>query len=254
MWLHWRALRQFGETPVSDSELVRVDKETPSLTCPICLSTLKAPMVPACGHSVCESCVFRMTGLAGVMTDGIRRSGDSRCPVCRQHTPWYFPCRALNSVVSPTAVYTHSSMVVADQRLFGRQLYLDVRVNVTAKKRRPKNVFEWCCQWMTVPWTEWLLRLTLLAIGSCLYLSMSWIYDAMAVGAGAAGSAFLIREARKNGWESVRWEGLALCLAIFLVVCSVAHFLSTAAFWLLPAATVVGFFYSDAIMQELWRR
>jgi hypothetical protein len=261
MWLHWQALRGRSGTQVSKSvdekkkeqtfdDDVVVEHTSDAFKCPICLSTLRAPMIGQCGHAVCEACLFQLVGIG---SERSRVWTDSRCVVCRQMTPWYSPCHALNSALSPDAVYTKSSgAVITDREMMDNLLSIGVKVNVYIEERPPKGICDRCRRWFDAPLQEWLLRLALLSACPGFYLATGWIYYVMATFSLLFALAWVIKELKTYGLNSFHMDAFALIsTGVVVGVCSIAHFLTTAGFWLFPSAAVVGFFYSKTILRKL---
>jgi len=251
MWLHWRAWYRPKE---DKSKFADAPAETvnASLNCPICMSTLRAPVVGTCGHAVCESCIYQWIGVSDRANVAPRRRGDSRCVTCRVPTAWYSPCHALNSVVSPDALYTNSKPLVTDCRWRDKRVEVDVTVNIHRPDEHPTSARDKCMRWICAPLIEWILRLVILSLGPAIYATTAWIYYAMAAIAAFVGLAWWIKEIRKYPSHSINFGQDALVLAVVaLVLCAVAHFLTTVAFWVMPAMTVIGCVYSNTLANLL---
>jgi hypothetical protein len=55
--------------------------------CPICLEIFNMPIVLACGHTFCRSCIEQ------------QKQNSNKCPSCRKHISWGHPCYALKSII-----------------------------------------------------------------------------------------------------------------------------------------------------------
>lgn len=254
MWLHCQAFRQNAIQAVPEPAAPPVPSENAdaALKCPICLSKLRAPMIGSCGHAICEACLFQWIGILDCAEGEHNGRADHRCVVCRRDTPWFHPCRALNGIVSPDAAYSESSMVITDRFIRNRQVFIETNVHIFLDKRYAKTTWGRCRRWFGAPGKEWLLRLALIGAGAAFYSATTWIYYAMAVIALCLAAAWTIKEVRMSGVGRFGMDQVALVSVAFVVgLCTASHFLATAAYWLLPSAAVVGFFYSNTILREL---